>query len=157
MGDLNLSKSQLVGNSQFNSILTSFSFSQIVREGRHECGNILDLIITRYEDESFIGTARIVEGVADHKGILFNISSMRIKKTRTSLASRNFRQFDKDQFAIRLHENVVEPLLHKFAKPRNIWEVKSSVSSDDFLNEINQLLKATLDEVAPVTCRNNTR
>jgi hypothetical protein len=105
-GDFNFPSNQISENTQFHSILVSFGLLQLVKQSTHEYGNILDFIIIRHEYESLTTPVRIVEGVSDHKGILFEIilstSEISVKKwnkkiQRFQTVRRKFFQFRTDQ------------------------------------------------------------
>jgi hypothetical protein len=153
MGDFNLPQNQFDEDSQFSSILTSFSLVQLVKEATHESGHILDLLIIRSEDELNINHMKVVEGVADHCGVLFDMITTVMKNPQSSpiRKTRRFHLFNKDEFCVSLHDNVVLPLLRKFASSKNIWEPLPDTKSEDFLKEMNELLVAELDKVAPLS------
>jgi hypothetical protein len=98
-GDFNFPSNQISENTQFHSILVSFGLLQLVKQSTHEYGNILDFIIIRHEYESLTTPVRIVEGVSDHKGILFEIilSTSEISVKIEIRRFRDFRQLDENE------------------------------------------------------------
>jgi hypothetical protein len=46
--------------------------------------------------------------------------------------------------------NVVLPLLNRFAKPNNIWETLPEVSSDELVSNFDEFLLSELNKHAPL-------
>jgi hypothetical protein len=156
MGDFNLPQKQFEEDSSFMSIITAFQLQQLVREATHESGHTLDLIITRMESRYLGGQVHIVEGISDHKGILVEaetcISNESVQSTIDPVKTiRNFKLFEINAFCLAVHDEVVNPILVKFANPQNIWEPLSTISSSEFSFELNRLLSLVLNRFAPWT------
>jgi hypothetical protein len=152
IGDLNLPTKHLSSDSQFSSIMTSFGLRQLVMDATHESGHTLDMVIVRDGSQCVTGPVQIVEGVADHKGILFDIvvNGASPSNTTTVRRRRNFHQFDKDSFMLELCDSVVSPLIMKYSEVSNIWKVRTDVSSDELVSEFDQLIESVLNRAAPV-------
>jgi hypothetical protein len=154
-GDFNLPKNQLVEcDSDWHSLLKMFDLTQLVTESTHESGSILDFIIVRRENENFVTSMQVVEGLADHKGVCFNYNGVQQTKlpvNKTNGKVRNFKSISIDDFSLDLLDNVVSPLLEKYADPNNIWLPLPSSQSHDFVDEFESLLSSSLDKFAPFT------
>jgi hypothetical protein len=157
-----LPKKQFEDGSQFMNILNSFSLRQHVNYSTHESGNLLDLLLSRV-DTDVVNHVNVVEGISDHKGILFNVHLNSLAQTMISPStqtkkSRNFKGFNMDSFLLDISDTVVNPILESFANPQNIWEPLPHISSDEFLQRLEQLLSEALERAAPtveIQVRNN--
>ena len=119
---------------QFNQILSTFGFSQLIEKPTHVSGNTLDLLITNQEEIKIKDIVIDEVNYSDHCFIFFKIP-WEFKKPQDEIISiKNYKGINLDKF-----KNDIVSKVNDFTQ-------KSHESFSHALNEYNTICVDTIDE-----------
>jgi len=138
LGDFNLHMDDPADSSskQFSALLQSFGLSQLVTAPTHRSSHILDLVLTREEENivQYIGVQD--DGISDHYTVECHIQLQAREQTRSVVHCRKLRHINTNSFAADL-STALESAFQN-----------SDVA--DFASVYNQTVTKVLDNHAPV-------
>ena len=83
---------------RFNNLLDTYGLTQLVKEPTHKSNHILDVVITRI-DENPISSVSVSDPIqSDHKAVTFYLDTQRLPLPKNTIVYRNIRKFNIDAF-----------------------------------------------------------
>jgi len=123
---------------KLRDILDSANLHQHVNEATHLSGHMLDLVISRSE-ENIVSSVRVANYISDHAALLCNLKLVKPEQRKVEVVYRKTKSIDHEAFAADI---AASPLLQ--SPPSGI---------EDSVDQYNQVLASLLDKHAPIKKR----
>jgi hypothetical protein len=126
-----------------------FSLVDHVTSATHESGNILDRLLSR-ETTQMISNSMVVEGIADHYAVLFQLNSTKpTSEPNASRQTRSFKHMDKDLFKQLIWSEVTNSVFN--LQHRRLFLKDDSCTVNIMLRQFNDSIVNILDQLAPLS------
>ena len=128
----------------FKDMLQSLDLRQHIKDATHKNGNILDLVITRCQDDIIASSKTVDFGFPDHFPVFLDLKLRKPPMPQRKVTYRRLKNLDPGVMSHRIQ------LCPFFSSDL------STMSLDEIVNTYNNELTAILDEVAPLQSKTIT-
>ncbi len=137
-GDFNIHLDKITDDAtiKFTSLLREFGLVQHTSSPTHRSGHILDLVITRVDDDYMFNEPKPCELFSDHFDLKFQYKLSTSPEDRTTISFRKLKELDIDKFK------------KEISLLNNVDYTKHD--TDSLLNVYNVTMRNALDIVAPL-------
>ena len=108
---------------------------QHVKAPTHEKGHILDLVITRKSEESFVSNLYVDTKISDHFSVLFKVGIQKPPPIRKDITFRKLHSIDVDDFNRDLKDKLAS--------------LDKSHSVEGLVDQYDSMLSSLMDQHAP--------